>query len=332
MIMAKGVNRYVTTLYKKVPAPATARPGKRRGPLGELKKNWASYVLVLPAFVYTLIFGYLTLPYILIAFQKYSVQKGLFQSDWIGFSNFRAFFGSPRWFQVTLNTVIINFFSIIFTTLLAMALSIILNEIAARKFVRVTQSTFLFPHFLSWVVVSYMVFALFGSDLGLINQLLKAFGLQAVSWYSLPGPWRWILVFMRVWKSLGYNVVIFLASIAGIDTSVYEAAVIDGANRFQRIRYITVPMLVPTISIVTLMAVGKIFYGDFGMIYSIIRDNSILYETADVIDTYVFRLLRKTGDPAQSMAVGIYQSVLGFLMVYTTNWIVRKMDPDSALF
>lgn len=298
----------------------------------DIRRNWASYILMTPAFIYTLIFGYLTLPYLIIAFQRYSVQRNIFERDWVGFANFRTFFASPRWIQVTLNTIIINFFSILLMIVLAMVFSIMLNEIRNRYFVKFTQSTFLFPHFLSWVVVSYMVYALFGSELGLINQVLKAFGLDPVNWYSLPGPWRWILIFMRVWKSLGYNTVIFLAAITGIDVALNEAAVIDGAGRYQRIRYITVPLLMPTVSIISLMAVGRIFYGDFGMIYSIIRDNSILYETADVIDTYVFRLLRRTGDPAQSMAVGMYQSVLGFLMVYTTNWIVKKMDSESALF
>lgn len=298
----------------------------------DIRQNWASYILLLPATLYTFIFGYATLPYLVIAFQKYNVAEGLFNSQWVGFKNFEAFFLSPKWFEVTKNTITINFFSIIFTTVLSVIISILLNEIKSKIFVKTTQSTFLFPHFLSWVVVSYMIYALFASDVGLINRVLDFLGLQRVNWYSTPKPWTWILVAVRVWKGLGFNVVIFLSAIIGIDPTIYEAAIIDGSSRLQRIRYITVPLLFPSISIVLLFAIGKIFYGDFAMIYSIIRDNAILYPTTDVIDTYVFRLLRKTGDPAQSMAVGIYQSILGFLMVFGTNYIARQLDEESALF
>jgi putative aldouronate transport system permease protein len=309
---------------------------QKRGKLGmiqkDIKQNWASYILLLPAALYTFIFGYATLPYLIIVFQKYNVTEGLFNGEWIGFRNFEAFFSSPRWLEVTRNTITINFFSIIFTTILAVLISILLNEIKNKVFVRTTQSTFLFPHFLSWVVVSYMIYALFASDVGLVNQVLVSLGLEKVNWYSTPKPWTWILVWMRVWKGLGFNIVIFLSAIAGIDSSIYEAAIIDGSSRMQRIRFITVPLLFPAISIVLLFAIGKIFYGDFGMIYSIIRDNAILFPKTDVIDTYVFRLLRKTGDPAHSMAVGLYQSLLGFIMVFGTNIIARKLDEDSALF
>lgn len=298
----------------------------------EWKTNWQSYILAFPAIGYTLIFGYATLPFLVIAFQRFSVSAGLFKSDWVGLDNFRAFFISPRWISVTLNTVSINFFNILVSTLLAILVSMILNELRFKRFVKITQSTFLFPHFLSWVVVGYFVYALFASELGMINQILKSLGVKPVAWYSTPDPWQPILIGLRVWKGFGFNVVIFLAAITGIDASLYEAAMIDGASRARQNRYITLPLLMPTVSIVVIMAVGRIFYGDFGMVYSIIRDNSILYPTTDVIDTYVYRLLRKTGDPAQSMAVSIYQSVLGFIMVYAANALARKIDKDSSLF
>ena len=300
--------------------------------LKDILKNPLSYILVLPAMTYSFIFGYMTLPYIVIAFQKFNYKLGILGSPWVGLKNLEFFFKSPRFPMVTFNTLKLNFLFIIAGMVFSVTFAILLNEIRLKWFMKISQSTFLFPHFLSWVVISYIIYALFSTDYGVVNQILSAFGLTPVSWYSRPEPWTWILVMLRIWKETGMQVVIYLAVITGIDSGMYEAATIDGANRWQQTRSITIPMMMTTVCILTLLSFGKIFYGDFGMIYSIIRDNGVLYPTTDVIDTYVFRALRKTGDPSQAMAVGLYQAFMGFVLVFGSNWLAKKYFKEGALF
>lgn len=300
--------------------------------LRELKQNGSAYLLVVPAAIYTLIFGYFTLPYMLIAFQKFNFKTGIFNSPWVGLDNFEFFFSSPRAWEVTFNTLKLNFLFIVVGTLVAMMLAILFNELRSKLYSRLTQSTILLPHFLSWVIVSYIIYSLLSTDYGIINQLLVKLNLDPVNWYSSPQYWTGILVAAAVWKDLGMNLVIYLAAITGIDDSYYEAGRIDGASRWQLIRHITIPLMIPTVMILSLLALGKIMYGSFDMIYAIIKDNGVLYPTADVIDTYVFRSLRTIGNPAQAMAVGLYQSVVGFILVWGSNKIVKKLNPDNALF
>jgi putative aldouronate transport system permease protein len=210
--------------------------------------------------------------------------------------------------------------------------AIILNEIRGKLFKKINQSVFIFPNFLSWVIVSYIVLGLFSKEHGLINQILVFFNIEAVNWYNDPKPWTVIMVCLRIWKGTGISSVIFLAAITAIDVTLYEAAYIDGASRFYRAVRITLPLIMPTVMTLTLLSIGKIFYGDFGMIYAIIRDNGVLYPSVDVIDTYIFRLFRRTGDPSQAMAVGLIQSALGFVVVLTTNAITKKFYGEGALF
>lgn len=298
----------------------------------DILRNPVSYILILPAMAYSFIFSYMTLPYIIIAFQKFNYKLGILHSPWVGFKNFEFFFKSPRFPLVTFNTLKFNFLFILIGVILSVTFAILLNEIRLKWFMKLAQSTFIFPHFLSWVVISYIVYALFSTDYGIINQFLVSVGLETKNWYSDPGPWTWILVGLRMWKDTGIQVIIYLAAITGIDRELYEAAMIDGANRWQQIKSITIPMLMTTVCILALLSIGKMFYGDFGMIYSIIRDNGILYPTTDVIDTYVFRVLRKTGDPSQAMAVGLYQAFMGFILVFGSNWFANKYFKDGALF
>ena len=225
-----------------------------------------------------------------------------------------------------------NCLFIFFITVFSITLSILLNEIRNKWFVKITQSTFLFPHFISWVVASYIIYTLFSYNYGIVNKILGFFSIESHSWYMTPKPWTSILVGMKVWHETGMSVVIYLAAITGIDGSMYEAATIDGANRWHQIRFITIPLLMPTVAILTLLSIGKIMYGDFAMIYAIIGDNGMLYPTADVIDTYVFRALRLSGDPSQAMAVGLFQAAVGFVLVYVTNRIVKKSFSEGALY
>lgn len=307
------------------------RPG---GLLKDIRDNKASYLLALPVLLYVLVFQYMTYPYIAIAFQKFSYRTGLsfWNNQWIGLKNFEFFFKSIYFSRVTWNTVKFSFLFILFGTFFALICSLLLNEVRHKWFAKTAQSIYLFPHFLSWVVVSYIVFSLFGTESGLVNRTLQYFDLEPIPWYSLSSSWTWIIVAMRVWKSTGIITIIFLATITGIDEQLYEAATVDGATKWQKIKSITLPLLMPTVAILTLLEIGKMMYGDFAMMYAIIGDNGLLYPTADIIDTYVFRALRKIGDPSHAMAVGLYQSVIGFVLVLITNFAVRKYFREGALF
>lgn len=304
---------------------------KIKSVIREFKKNRWAYLFLVPALAYVFIFGYATMPYLIIAFQKFDYQKGL-ASDWVGFKNFEFFFKSNRAWEVTFNTIWLNVLFMFFGIVAALTLALLINEINNRKYVRVVQSTMLFPHFLSWVIVSYILYALLSSDKGIINEGLKAMGQSPVSWYSNADYWRTILVVARVWKGAGYSSIIYLAAIAGIDNTLYEAAMIDGASRWHCVWKITLPLIAPTICILTLMDIGKIFYGDFGMVYALVKDSGQLLPKVDVIDTYVFRMLRVTGDPSMSMAISLYQSIIGFILVFTSNAAAKKFFPDGALF
>lgn len=300
--------------------------------LTDIRRNGTSYLLVLPAVAYTFLFGYMTYPYMIIAFQRFNYAKGIFHSEWVGLKNFEFFFRSNKAFTVTFNTIYLNVLFIVFGTLMALALALVLNELRQKLFVKLSQSLMLFPHFISWIVVSYVLYAFFSMDMGLINQVLRKLGLTAVNWYTEPGMWPIILTAMHVWKGAGMSAVIYLATITGIDETLYEAAEIDGANRWQMCMRITLPLMMPTVIILTLLSIGKIMYGDFGMIYALIGDNGTLYSTTDIIDTYVFRSLRKIGDPSEAMAVGLFQSLVGFILVFGTNAVTRRFFKDGALY
>ena len=310
---------------------------KRDGFLRDIAMNKFSYLIALPAMIYVFLFNYLAYPYMLIAFQRYDYRNNtifdiIFKGKWVGFDNFKFFFSSQNAFRVTWNTIYLNLLFIITGTVMAVLLAILLNELRCKWFVKVTQSVMLFPSYISWIMVSYILISLFSTQYGIVNSVLKAFGGQPVNWYTDASVWPGILIIMKIWKGAGMSAIIFLASIAGIDSSLYEAAAIDGAGRFQMMRRITIPLLMPTIVIMTLLSLGKIMYGDFGMIYALVGDNGTLYKTTDIIDTYIFRSMRQIGDMSQSTAIGLFQSGIGFAMVYGSNWLARKFYPDGALY
>ena len=303
----------------------------------DIKKNPVSYLMGLPVIFYTFIFGYLTYPFITIAFQKYtynkdSILKALFLSPFVGLKNFEFFFKSTQVWNVTRNTFLLNFMFLLFGTITAVAIALLLNEIRGRVFKRTVQSFMLFPNYLSWVVVSFMIYSIFTTEYGLLNNILTILGKSKVAWYNEARYWPVILTIMNVWKGAGMTAVIYLASIAGIDETYYEAAALDGASRLRMCWHITLPLLIPTVAILTLLSIGRIMYGDFGMFYAIIGDNGILLSTTDIIETYVFRALRRIGDPSNAMAVSLFQAIIGFVMVFGSNAIVRRYDQDAALF
>lgn len=302
--------------------------------LRDIKKNKFSYLLILPAIIYTAIYGYYTWPWLIIAFQRFSPIKGILGSDFVGLCNFQFFFNSSNSWIVTRNTFYLNFLYLVVQTVTCVTVAILINEVcgAFKKTIKLSQSFMLLPNFLSWVVISYIVYSLFTTQFGYVNAMLQSLGFDKISWYNNPKYWPIILTLTKVWKTAGVDIIIYLAVITGFDNQIYEAAAIDGATRLQKIRYVLVPMLIPTICILTLLSVGRIFYGDFGMIYTIIKDNGVLYPTTDVIDTYVFRALRINGDISQATAVGMYQSLMGLILVSTVNAITRRVYPDGALF
>lgn len=318
-------------------ASASGEKKKKGGFFRDVARNKFSYLIALPAIIYVFIFNYLSYPYMALAFQRYDYKNSsifgiLFHGDWCGFDNFKFFFTSQNAFRVTFNTLFLNTLFILTGTLMSLVLALMLNELRCRWFVKVTQSIMLFPNYISWVMVSYILLSLFSTEYGLVNQFLRSVGLEGVNWYTNADVWPTILVIMRIWKGAGMNAIIFLASITSIDTSMYEAAAIDGANRRQMMFRITIPLIMPTVIIMTLLSLGKIMYGDFGMIYALVGDNGTLYKTTDIIDTYVFRALRQVGDMSQSTAIGLFQSVIGFIMVFGSNWLARKFYPDGALY
>lgn len=304
--------------------------------LSDVKQNFYLYLLVLPGILYFVIFKYLPMVGVVVAFQNFNTVKGIFKSEFVGLKNFEYFFTSKDWLIVTWNTVFLNILFLFTGLFFSILIAIVLSEISSKYFKKVTQSLVILPNFISWTLVSMFVFALLSTDIGFINSVLKAFGFiqegQEISFYSNPDLWVGILVVLKIWKGAGFGSVIYLAAIAGIDQEIYEAAKIDGATRMQCITKITLPQLRTTVVLLTLFGIGDIFQGDLGMIYAIVGDNPNLYHTTDVIDTYVFRMLRQMNDISMSSAIGLYQSLVGLVIVFVTNRLAKKYDSDSAIF
>lgn len=301
--------------------------------LQEIRKHRLLYLMLLPGLIIIVVFSYLPMFGHLLAFKDYSFDKGIFFSPWNNFANFRFFFTSRDLGKITYNTIFLNVLFIFFTQLIAVLASILISEIKNKPFKRISQSLIFLPYFVSWLVVSLMLIALLNGTDGLINKsVLIPLGFKSYPFFMKPKIWPLVLTIAYVWKFAGYYSVIYIASITSISPEFYEAAHIDGASKFQQVRYITLPLIRPTIIIMLLLAIGRIFYGDFGMIYGIIGDNGILFPTTDVIDTYTYRALRQIGNFGMSSAVSLFQSVLGLITIVIFNTIVRKIDPDESLF
>ncbi|MFW6035543.1 MAG: ABC transporter permease [Halothermotrichaceae bacterium] len=299
-----------------------------------IKELWDKrelYMLAIPGFLFLIVFRYIPLQGHILAFKNYRLRDGIWGSRWVGFENFEFFFTSRDFLIVTRNTIFLNILFIFGSLLMGLVLAIFLNEIRNYFYKRFSQSVIFLPHFISWMVVSIMVYGFFSTS-GLINNFITSIGLEKVKWYMNPEPWPIILMFIRIWKAAGYNSIIFLAAITGLPSSIYESAMIDGANRFQQILYITIPLVRSTAIILALLAIGRIFSGDFGMIYAIIGDNGILYEYTDIIDTYAYRALRQMGDFSMSSVIVLYQSTMGVITIMLFNWVVKKVDKESSLF
>ena len=294
--------------------------------------------MVLPGTVLFLILNYLPMVGILLAFKDMRFTSDNFflnfwNSRWTFFENFRYLFESPDAFLITRNTLLYNLAFIALGNALAVTLAILLDEIRSRVWGRFYQSALLVPYFLSWIALSYILYAFLNPSLGFINKsILLPLGMPTVSWYGEADVWPGILILMNLIKYTGYNVIIYLAAITAIDGGFYEAAAIDGAKKLKQITSITIPLISPVIIVLVLLGVGRIFNADFGLFFQVPMESGALFDTTNVIDTYVFRALRQTGDLGMASAAGLYQSILGFVCIWIVNSLIKKYDPEKALF
>jgi putative aldouronate transport system permease protein len=304
------------------------KPSLRRN----LRKHWLLFVMLIPATIYTIIFSYIPMTGIVMAFKNYQYKGGIYFSPWVGLDNFKFLLIAGKLGTVTRNTLLYNIAFIFLGMVFQIAMAVLLNEIQRKWFKRVAQTMIFMPYFISWVVVGAVMYNVFNYEQGVANHLLIALGFQPYDLYNDPNGWPGILIFLKLWKETGYGSVIYLAAITSLDQEMFEAATIDGANAWQKIRRITLPSLVPTIMILLLLGIGNIFRGDFGLFYQTVRSSALLQPTTDIIDTYVFRMLINTGDVGMAAAAGLYQSVFCFITISICNGLVRRVQPDYALY
>lgn len=300
----------------------------------ESKHFWKArslFLIGLPAIIVVFIFYYLPMYGIVIAFKDINYAKGIWGSDWVGLHNFKFFFNSQDALRITRNTLLLNGLFIVVGMSCALVIGLLLAELG-RRWVKLFQTILFFPYFLSWVVVGFVSYILLNPSFGVINKVLDQFHVAPIDWYSKPGYWPLILTLTYLWKNVGYTAIIFFTGLLSIDNSYYEAASIDGASRLQQIRKISIPLIMPLITMLFMLNVGRIFYSDFGLFYFVPRDAGMLYPTTDVVDTYVFRSLRVVGDLGMASAASLYQAVVGLILVVSTNLFVRKFSKDHALF
>lgn len=309
------------------------RAKKARGmSKGQSTKNKKLLLMCSPALIFLFLFNYIPMGGLILAFKNFRYDKGILGSEWCGLENFKFFLQSDNAWRITRNTLAFNLVFLLLGTIFSVAVALMLNEVISKGARKFYQTAMFLPYFLSWVVVGYMLFAFLDQNNGIINILLRKMGESEVMWYLKPGVWIILLPLIFLWKSVGYNSVIYYASLLSIDNSYYEAASLDGASSWQKIRYITLPHLKPLIIMMTILGIGKIFNSDFGLFFQATMDSSALYPVTDVLDTYVYRALKVTGDVGMSAAVGFYQSIVGFILVLVTNGIIRKIDKESAMF
>lgn len=305
---------------------------RKPGFFHEIIKNKVLYIMFLPVALYYIAFAYIPMAGIVVAFKDFNYRQGIFFSPWNGVDNFRYFFVSGKAWQVTVNTVIYNVLFLALYTIFSIAVAVMISELSGKLFKKISQSFMFLPYFISWVVVAAFMYNFFNYDYGLINNFLRSMGNDPINIYSDPKYWFAILPVLYLWKWVGFGSVLYLSAISGIDQECYEAATIDGANMFQKIFKITLPLLRPTVIILLLLGVGRILRGEFDMFYNLIGNNGLLMDSTDIIDTLVFRSLMGTQDFGMASAAGFYQSVLCFVIIMIVNTIVRKVDSESALF
>ncbi len=306
-----------------------SRKKKRKLP----REDGALFVMALPAVIYLIIFCYLPMAGLVMAFQELNVSKGIFGSKFIGFKNFQFLFATTDAWVITRNTVLYNIVFIIVNLFCAVTLALMLSSLRTKGYAKTVQTIYMMPYFLSYAVVAIIVNAFLHRDNGLVNSILRLMGETGkTNWYHQTSLWPPLLVFVNAWKGVGYQTVLYLAVISGISHEYYEAAVLDGATKFQQALYITIPHLRFIIGISLILSIGSIFRGDFGLFYQVPMNSGRIYSVTDVIDTYIYRSLIYLSNVGMSTAAGLYQSVVGFILILVANKIVTNVDPDSAMF
>jgi putative aldouronate transport system permease protein len=309
------------------------KKAEKRQLIKKAKRYKALYIMMIPTIIYVIVLSYLPMFGIIVAFKDLNYADGILGSPWNGLRNFEFLFRTTDAWVITRNTVLYNVVFIILGLLSGVTIAVSLNELINKRLGKFYQASMVLPHFLSAIVVSYILLALLGENYGFVNKtILPFFGKDAVNWYAEAKHWPLILPMVRLWQEGGFGSIVYLAAITGIDGEYFEAAVIDGATKWQQIKYITLPLLKPVMIILTILAIGRIFYADFGLFYNVPMDSGPLYPATNVVDTYVYRALTQLGDFGMASAAGLYQSIVGFILVLGANLAVRKIDPDNALF
>jgi len=299
----------------------------------KIKKYFPFYLMMLPAVIYLIINNYMPLSGIILAFEEYSVKGGIYGSKLVGFDNFKYLLVTKDAWIITRNTILYNLAFIILGTVFSIFIAVMLNEVPGKRMKKIYQTVTLYPYLISIVVTAYLVNSFLSTETGFINKaILGSFGVENISWYSEPKNWPVIIVVVYLWKNFGYHTILYFSTLIGIDRGYYEAAALDGASRWQQTKYISLPFLKPTIITLTLLSIGRIFYSDFGLFYQVPMNSGALYDVTQTIDTYVYRGLMQLGDIGMSTAAGLYQSVVGFVLVLGANFAVKKISADDALF
>ena len=300
---------------------------------GAFAKYWPLYLFMVPGLLYLLINNYIPMFGLVIAFKKINYSKGILGSPWCGLDNFSYLFRSKDAYIIFRNTVLYNLAFLVLGTIFSVTTAILLGEIKKKKTLKVYQTSILLPHILSTAVISYLAYAFLAKDSGYLNTgIVQPLGGEAIGWYAKAKYWPFILTFIHLWRSVGYSSIMYYATLVGIDTSYYEAAVLDGASTWQQIRFITLPCLKTTVITLTIMHLGRMFYSDFGLFYQIPMNNGLLFNATNTLDTYVYRGLLELNDIGRSSAAGFLQSILGFVLVFSANAITKKVDKESAVF
>lgn len=307
-------------------------PKHRMLPKSQFLKNRTLWLMIAPTLVYFLVFCYLPMAGIWLAFTKFNFRQGLFRSPFVGLKNFEFLFKSGIMSRLLRNTVLYNLAFLIGGNVAQMICAVFLSDLKNKRFVKVSQNVIFLPYFISWVLVGLFSYALFNVDNGVVNSMLRAFGLNSYNFYLKPGSWPPIIIFFQIWKGLGYGSVIYLSVITGIEQDIYESARIDGATKWQQVRYVTLPMIKPTFILLVMFNLGSILKGQFQLFYQIIGNNGILFNATDIIDTYVYRSLMVNFDIGMGSAAGVFQSVFGCILVLSVNAIVKRVNRDLALF
>ena len=311
-----------------------SRKGRGQSFFHELKKSRTLLLMLLPAAVTIFIFAYLPMGGMILAFKNFNYKDGIWGSPWTKgiFDNFKFFFLSGKAFSVTANTFLYNLSFIAVNTFFAVLFAVILSEAGNKYFKKLTQSAIFLPYFVSWVIVGTIAYNLLNYENGVVNGILGMLGLEPVNIYANGPAWRIIIVLFNAWKSVGYSMVVYLAAVTGVDMQLHESAKIDGANIFQRVRHVTFPAILPTVVTMVLLDVSKIFRGNLDLFYQLVGKNGALYDSTDVIDTFVFRSLLETSDIGMAASAGFYQSILCFVTIMLVNGIVKRVQSDYALF